>query len=331
MFLGELQPLTDEILDAIGCRELIFAVLKEQQRAKLEHEWELDFALQVENLGRFRGSASYVLGHVEASFRFIPNEIPELRDLGHGPTVERFCSLHEGLVLITGMSGCGKTTTLASMTQKISREQRVNVVSIEDPIEYVFSHGSGLVKQRQVGADTHNFPDALRNALRGDADVIVIGEMRDLETMRAAIRAAETGHLVISTLHTTEATTTISRIFDAFPEEQQDYLGSQLAACLQGVVCQHLIPRLDQPGRVLASEVMTRSSGIAACIRRRNIQQIPGLIQLGGSDGMHSIDDSLAHLMQHGFISLDDAVARCRDKSMIRAAHQDMLKSQNKK
>lgn len=159
---GQLQPLTNEILDIGDIRDLIFGVLKETQRAKLEQDWELDFAIQVENLGRFRGNACYVVGRVEASFRFIPEVIPELRDLGHGPTVESLCTLRDGLILVTGTSNAGKTTTLSSMTQQISRERQVNIVSIEDPIEYVFKHSRSLIRQRQVGSDTHSFAQALR-------------------------------------------------------------------------------------------------------------------------------------------------------------------------
>lgn len=322
---GILQPLTEDVLDGEDCRELIFGVLKETQRARLEQEWELDFAIDVENLGRFRGTAFYTMSHVEGCFRFVPAEIPELADLGHGPTVERMCAEDHGLVLVTGVSGAGKTTTLASMVQKIARERGGHTICIEDPIEYVFQHHRGVVQQRQVSGDTQSFVNALRSALRADADVIVIGEMRDLESIRIAITAAETGHLVIGTLHTTDASTTVARILDAFPEEVQDYVSSQLAHSLIGVVSQHLITRADQPGRVLASEVLRNNSGIAACIRGRRFSQLPGLIQIGGQDGMHTIDDSLAHLLRNGFIDLDDALVRCRDKSVMHQAHQQLL------
>jgi twitching motility protein PilT len=318
---GILQPLTDEVLDAETCREIILGGLKESQRSRLEQEWELDFAIEVENLGRFRGTVYYVTSHLEGSFRHVPEHIPDLADLGHGPNVERMCDREHGLILIAGTSGSGKTTTLASMIQKVARERGGNIVSIEDPVEYVFKHHRGVVRQRQVGADTQSFVHALRSALRADADVIVIGEMRDLESIRIAITAAETGHLVIGTLHTTDASTTVARILDAFPEEIQDYVSSQLAHSLIGVVCQHLITRLDQPGRVLATEVMTNNHGISACIRSRRFAQLPGLIQIGGNDGMHTIDDSLSHLLRHGFISLEDALARCRDKNMIHQAN----------
>ncbi len=325
-FAGVLMPvIDDEVLDIVDLRELIFGVLKENQRAKLEQEWELDFAIQVENLGRFRGNACYVMGRIEASFRYIPSVIPELRDLGHGPTVEGFAQLRDGLVLVTGTSNCGKTTTLSSMTQHISRTRQANIVSIEDPIEYIFSHGQSLVRQRQVGADTHTFASAIKSALRQDADVIVISELRDLETIRTALTAAETGHLVISTLHTQDAPGTILRVLDAFPEEQQDFVASQMANSLRGVICQQLMSRHDETGRVMASEVMVGNSGIRACIRSRRLSQLGNLIQIGSVDGMHTIDDSLLHLANYGFISMEDAIIRARDPEFVKVGHKKFL------
>lgn len=315
---GVLHRITDEILDSNDTRELVLAVLKESQRAKLEHEWELDFAIQVENLGRFRGNACYVLGRIEANFRYVPDTIPELRDLGHGETVENLCQLRDGLILITGVTGSGKTTTLCSLTQRIARERASNIISIEDPIEFIFEHSNSLIRQRQVGADTQSFAQALKSSLRQDADIIVVSELRDLETMRTAITAAETGHLVISTLHTTDATATMTRIFDAFPEEQQDYVAAQLANCLKAVVCQHLLPRADAEGRVLATEILTMNHGMARCIRDRRFSMMPGLMQISAKDGMITIDDSLLHLLTHDHILLDDALAHCRDKDFIR-------------
>lgn len=322
---GSLTPLTDEIFDAADTRELIISSLKDSQRAKLEHECEIDFAVQVENLGRFRGHACFVQGHVEANFRYIADSIPELLDLGHGPPVAELAQCRDGLILITGVSGSGKTTTLSSMTQTISRTRACNIVCIEDPIEFVYQHDRSLVRQRQVGSDTHAFAAAMKAALRQDADVIVVSELRDLETIRTAILAAETGHLVISTLHTSEATGTLTRIFDVFPEDQQDFVAAQLASCLRGVVCQHLIPRKDGEGRVMASEVMIMNHAIGRCIRDRRFSMLAGLIQLGGRDGMHTIDDSLLHLLVHGFISEEHAMAHCRDQDFIRSNYQKHL------
>ncbi len=326
---GVLQPIAAEVLDIVDLRELIFGVLKENQRAELEQKWELDFAIQVENLGRFRGNACYVLGRIEASFRYIPATISELRDLGHGPTVEGFANLRDGLILVTGTSNSGKTTTLASLTQHIARNRQANIVSIEDPIEYIFSHEKSLIRQRQVGADTHSFAAAIKSALRQDADVVVISELRDLETMRTALTAAETGHLVISTLHTHDAPSTVLRILDAFPDEQQDFAASQLAGSLRGVICQSLIVRDDHDGRVMASEVMVCNQGIASSIRQRRLAQLGNLIQIGGPDGMHTIDDSLLHLTSHGFISLHEAVIRARDPDFVQAGYQKILRERN--
>lgn len=328
---GHLRPLTDTPLEGTECRELILGALKETQRARLEQDWELDFGINVEGIGRFRGTACYAAGQIEASFRLVRGDIPELADLGHGQTVERFCQADHGLILVTGTGGAGKTTTMAAMIQKIARERGKMIVTIEDPIEYVFPHHAGIVRQRQVGTDTATFAAALRGALRSNTDVIVIGEMRDLETMRIAITAADAGFLVISTLHTTTADTTVSRILDAFPEEVVDFVSSQLGHCLVGVICQHLIPRADgERGRVMASEVMVNNSGIAACIRSRRFAQIPGLIQIGASDGMHTIDDSLVHLMRHGFITADDALGRCRDRSAIQIVERQIAAQKKK-
>jgi len=324
---GIMQPLVQDVLDVEDCRELVLGAIKESQRARLEQDWELDFAIDVQNVGRFRGTAFYSISHVEGCFRHVPDVIPEIGDLGHGPTVEKMCLQDHGLVLVTGVSGSGKTTTLASMVQKIARERGGHIISIEDPIEYIFQHHRGVVQQRQVGGDTKNFVNALRSALRADADVIVIGELRDLESIRIAITAAETGHLVIGTLHTSDASSSLARLLDAFPEELQDYVGSQVAHSLIGVVSQHLIPRADTPGRVLASEVLRNNEGIAACIRSRRFAQVPGLIEIGGQDGMHTIDDSLAHLLRHGFITFEDAVVRCRNKLMIQQANQQLIAS----
>jgi len=314
---GRMTPVTEEVLDANDVRELILGGLKDTQRSKLEQEWELDFAIEVENLGRFRGNACFCMGRIEGNFRYIPDVIPDLANLGHGPTVEGMCKIRDGLILITGVSNSGKTTTLCSMTQQIARERSCNIVTIEDPIEFVFQHGHSLIRQRQVGFDTHEFARAMKSALRQDVNVITVSELRDLETMRTALTAAETGHLVISTLHTTDVPSTITRILDSYPKEQQDYVASQLSHCLRAVVCQHLIRRTDGEGRVMASEVMVVNSAIASCIRDQRIQQLPSLIQIGGRDGMHTIDDSLLHLLSYDFITLEDAKAHCRDFTFI--------------
>ena len=314
---GRMTPVTEEVFDALDVRELVLGGLKDTQRAKLEEEWELDFAIEVENLGRFRGNACFAMGRIEGNFRYIPDSIPDLSQLGHGPSVERMCQIKDGLILITGVSNSGKTTTLCSMTQTIARERSCNIVTIEDPIEFVFQHGHGLIRQRQVGFDTHEFSRAMKSALRQDVNVITVSELRDIDTMRVALTAAETGHLVISTLHTMDVPSTITRILDSYPKEQQDYVAAQLSHCLRGIISQHLIRRPDGEGRVMATEVMTMNNAIAGCIRDQRLQQLPSLIQIGGRDGMHTIDDSLIHLARHGFITVEDALIRARDAKFV--------------
>jgi len=327
-----IKPLTEDaaVLSAEDTRRLVIDSLKEGQRAKLENEWQLDFALQVHDLGRYRGNACYVSGAIEANFRKIAAEIPDLKSLGHSPVVDRWCDARSGLVLVTGASGEGKSTTLASMAQTIAARRSVNMVSIEDPIEFVHSQGRSLVNQREVGSDVHSFASALKNALRQDADVIIVGELRDLDTIQTAITAAETGHLVIGTMHTNDAPTAIGRIIDAVPKEGQQFVSAQLAWSLLGVVCQYLLPRSGHAGLVLATELLTVNSGIEACIRAGRLSQIPGLIQIGAKDGMHTVDDSLIELLIAERISLMDALAHARDPDFVKEEFQKALKSQRK-
>jgi len=243
------------------------------------------------------------------------------------------------MILVTGASGQGKSTTLASMAKTISNRRSVNIVSIEDPIEFLHSQGRSLVNQREIGSDARDFASALKNSLRQDPDVILVGEMRDIDTMQTAITAAETGHLVIATLHTNDAPTAIGRIIDAFPKEGQQFVAGQLAWSLLGVVCQYLLPRSDQSstseirhssGLVLATELLKVNSGIGACIREMRLQQLPGLIQIGHADGMHTVDDSLIELLIADRISLMDAMAHARDPNFVKEEFQKALKSQRK-
>jgi twitching motility protein PilT len=327
---GVIQSLTEEPLSAEDTRRLVVDTLTEAQRARLENEWQLDFALEVGDLGRYRGNACYVTGAIEANFRRIPDEVGDLKSLGHSPVVDRWCDETRGLILVTGASGEGKSTTLASMAQTIATRRSVNIVSIEDPIEFVHKQGRSLVNQREVGSDARDFASALKNALRQDADVILVGEMRDTDTMQTAITAAETGHLVIGTMHTNDAPTAIGRIIDAFPKEGQQFVAAQLAWSLLGVVCQYLLPRSGETGLVLATELMIVNSGIEACIRDRRLSQIPGLIQIGHPDGMHTVDDSLIELLIADRINLMDAMAHARDPNFVKEEFQKALKSQRK-
>lgn len=327
---GVIEPLTEEPLSAEDTRRLVIDTLKEGQRSKLENEWQLDFALEVGDLGRYRGNACYVSGAIEANFRRIPSEVGDLKSLGHSPMLDRWCDETRGLILVTGASGEGKSTTLASMAQTIANRRSINIVSIEDPIEFVHSQGRSLVNQREIGSDARDFASALKNALRQDADVILVGEMRDTDTMQTAITAAETGHLVIGTMHTNDAPTAIGRIIDAFPKDGQQFVAAQLAWSLLGVVCQYLLPQSGQSGLVLASELMIVNSGIEACIRDRRFAQIPGLIQIGHADGMHTVDESLIELLLAERISLMDAMAHARDPNFVKEEFQKALKSQRK-
>lgn len=321
---GSLAPLADRALTADFCRELVLSVLTEPQRARLEEDWELDFAVQIQDLGRFRANAHYNRGALEAAFRHIPQSIPDLPTLGHRPSILQICDLHRGLVLVTGATGSGKSTTMASMIQYISQRRDGVIVTIEDPIEYVFQNARSLVKQREVGSDTKSFGAALRHVLRQDPDVILIGEMRDTETVSTAISAAETGHLVIATMHTVDAPQAIDRIVDAFSADQQPQIVAQLSNSLEAIIAQRLIPREDTPGRILASEILVANTGVRACIRERRWEQMTGLIEIGAQDGMHSIDKDLERLYLEGFISKEDTIANARNRKTMESLRREV-------
>lgn len=310
---GVIHRLEEAAFDPETVRDLVLDTLTESQRATLEEELELDYALQVDGVGRFRGNVHIARSNTEAAFRFINQEIPEIESLGHHEVVRKFCKLRSGLILVTGITGSGKSTTLASMVKRISDSRSGVIVTLEDPVEFVFQHSSCLIKQREIGGDTRSFPRALRQALRQDPDVIVVSEMRDLETIRIALTAAETGHLVLATLHTADAPQTIDRLVDVFPADQQPQIVTQLASCLEGIICQRLIPRADGKGRVLASEVLVPNHAIRNCIRERKLEQIVGLMEIGHRAGNRTIDQSILALLDAGTITHDEAVFHCRD------------------
>ena len=318
---GSLVPLSDRALTADFCRQLVMGAINEEQRARLEEHWELDFALQIAGLGRFRANAHYSRGALEAAFRHIPERIPELEELGHRPAVQQLCELERGLILVTGITGSGKSTTMASMIQHISRQRDGVIITMEDPVEYVFQNARSVVKQREVGSDTKSFISALRHVLRQDPDVILVGEMRDRETISATITAAETGHLVISTLHTIDAPKAIDRVIDAFPADQQPQIISQLANALEAVVSQRLLPREDGNGRVVATEILMANNGVRASIREQRWEQLVGLIEIGRKDGMHTIDKDLARLYLDGWISKEEAVSNARDQKFVESLY----------
>jgi len=314
---GSLISLDEETLDSTTVRNLIIDTLSEAQRARLEEELELDYALQVEGVGRFRGNVHVARGNTEAAFRFISEAIPELESLGHPPVIHNFCSLRAGLVLVTGITGSGKSTTLASMVKRISETRSGVIITLEDPIEFIHCHSACLIKQREVGGDTRSFPKALRQSMRQDPDVIVVSELRDLETIRIAITAAETGHLVLATLHTSDAPQSIDRLVDIFPAEQQPQIITQLAGVLEGIISQRLLPRADGEGRVLAAEVLRPSYAIRNCIRERKMEQVVGLMEIGFMEGNCTIDRSLTELNDAGLITREEALFNARERALF--------------
>lgn len=314
---GALGAASEETLNPDTCRDMIMGILTESQRARLEQEWELDFAVQVEGVGRFRGNAHYSRGALEAAFRHIPETIPELADLGHDPAIFDLCERRRGLILMTGITGSGKSTTLAAMVKHISERLAGVIVTIEDPIEFLFSNARSVIKQREVGSDTHSFAEALRRAMRQDPDVILVGELRDPETIAAAVTAAETGHLVLGTLHTIDAPKAIDRLVDSFPAVQQAQIIAQLSNALEAVISQRLLPHESGTGRALATEILVGNTAVRATIRERRWEQLVGLIEIGAKDGMHTIDESLSRLYAARSISKEEALANARDKSAI--------------
>lgn len=317
---GQLTPLPVPPLSANEAKNLCYSLLTDSQRHRFEEENELDFSFGIRGLSRFRGNLFLQKGAVGGAFRLIPYEVRGLADLGLPPVVADLTKLPRGLVLVTGPTGSGKSTTLASMIDKINRERHEHIVTIEDPIEFVHEHRKCLVNQREVYADTHGFSEALRHVLRQDPDIVLIGEMRDLETVASALTVAETGHLVLSSLHTNSAVQTINRIIDIFPSDQQPQIRAQLSLILQGVVSQQLIPRLDGRGRVLAVEVMIPNPAIRNLIREQKVHQIYSQLQVGQIKfGMQTMSQSLVDLYQRRLISYDEAIGHATELDEVRA------------
>jgi twitching motility protein PilT len=318
---GVLTALPFPALNSNETKNLCYSLLTDMQRHRFEEQNELDFSFGIRGLSRFRGNLYLQKGNVGGAFRLIPYEMRGLSELGLPPVVGDLTKLPRGLVLVTGPTGSGKSTTLAAMLDKINRERHEHVVTIEDPIEFVHQHKSCIVNQREVFADTHSFGEALRHVLRQDPDVVLIGEMRDLETVEAALNVAETGHLVLSTLHTNSAVQTINRIIDIFPAPQQPQVRAQLSLVLEGVVSQQLIPRLDGRGRVLAVEVMIPNPAIRNLIREEKIHQIYSQLQVGQIKfGMQTMSQSLVDLFQRRLISHDEAIGHATELDEVRSA-----------
>lgn len=309
---GKLQLVKAPPLTHDDTKKMIYSFLSDAQKEMFEKNLELDLSLALPGLDRFRVNVHLQKGSVEAAFRRIPLFIPALEELGLPPIVPELARRSNGLVLITGPTGMGKTTTLAAMIDLINNERTSLIVCIEDPIEYIHYNKKSIIKQREVFSDTKSFSEALRHCLRQDPNIIVVGEMRDLETISTALTAAETGHLVLATLHTPDAPQTIERIIDVFPSHQQQQVKLQLSDCFQGVISQLLLPHASGTGRVLATEVMIATPGIRNLIREAEIEQIPTAIQTGSAHGMKTMDKSLKELYHSGVISYDVALSKAK-------------------
>lgn len=309
--IPDIAPLTPA-----KAKELVAGIADDDLITALEQKKEVDYSFGYKEM-RFRANLYYQKGNIAASLRLIPSAIRSVKDLGLPPILEKFTDHSQGFVVITGPTGSGKSTTLAALIDKINDERREHIITIEDPIEYVFEHKKSIVSQREVGQDTNTFARALRSCLREDPNVVLIGEMRDLETIDAALTLAETGHLVFTTLHTNSAAQTADRIVSVFPPHQQQQIRSQLASVLLGVVSQRLLPRVNG-GRVLAAEIMIANSAIKSLIRDNKVHQIPNIIQTAASEGMISLDKVLAELVSRGEISLEDALTWSIDPKSLK-------------
>jgi twitching motility protein PilT len=307
---GKMVPLQVPPMTASETKGIVYSVLTDQQKHRFEESLELDFSFGVKGLARFRANVFFQRGAVSGAFRTIPWEIKGFKELGLPDVVSSLCERPRGLILVTGPTGSGKSTTLASMIDKINAERHEHILTIEDPIEYLHAHKRCLINQRELHADTRTFPNALRAALRQDPDVVLIGEMRDLETVESALRIAETGHLTFGTLHTNSAAQTINRIIDVFPPHQQAQIRAQLSLVLEGIMCQALLPKANGHGRALAMEILVPNSAIRNLIREDKVHQIYSAMQVGqAKHGMQTFNQSLATLYFKKQITLETAMS----------------------
>jgi twitching motility protein PilT len=320
---GHLRQLTEyPLLTATDTKQLAYSVLTDAQKHRFEEQLEIDFSFGIKNLSRFRANVFNQRGAVGAVFRSIPYEIKTFEALNLPAVIRTLCEKPRGLVLVTGPTGSGKSTTLASMLDKINADRHEHIITIEDPIEYLHGHKNCLVNQREVHADTHGFASALRAALRQDPDVVLIGEMRDLETVESALRIAETGHLTFGTLHTNSAASTINRVIDVFPAHQQSQIRAQLSLVLEGILCQALLPKASGAGRAMAMEIMIPNSAIRNLIREDKVHQIYSAMQTGQEKyGMQTFNQSLANLYFTKQITLQTALGRSSNPDEL----QDMI------
>jgi twitching motility protein PilT len=319
---GALERLPLPPMTAPETKRLAYSVLTDAQKHRLEETFELDLSFGIKGLARFRANIFYQRGAVAGAFRRIPYEILGFKELGLPPIVDGLCEKPRGLVLVTGPTGSGKSTSLAAMLDKVNSEHPVHIVTIEDPIEYLHTHKKAMVNQRELHSDTQSYANALRSVLREDPDVVLIGEMRDLETVESALRIAETGHLTFATLHTNSAPQTINRIIDVFPEHQQSQIRAQLSFVLEGIICQSLLPRAGGKGRVLACEVLIPNAAVRNLIREDKVHQIYSIMQTGQlKHGMQTFNQSLATLYQRRLITLQLAMSYSSNQDEL----QDMI------
>lgn len=315
---GTLREIEDvAVLVSTDTEGLAAALLNPDQRRRLEEEHDLDFAFDISDVARFRGNCFWQRGRIAMALRHIPHKVGSLDELGLPPIMNRLATRPRGLVLVTGPTGSGKSTTLAAMVDLVNRRQRGHIITIEDPIEFLHPHRRCIVNQREVGVDTRSFATGLKYALRQDPDVILIGEMRDAETIGAALTIAETGHLVLATLHTNSAADSVNRVVDAFPAHGQHQVRTQLASVLEGVVTQILLPRPLGSGRVVATEVLVCTDAIRAVIRDEKVHQIRSLMEAGRKHGMQTMNDSLARLYLNGEVRLEVALASSSDPAAL--------------
>ena len=304
---GSLSPIDNtQVLDSEAVEKLIFSILDQDQQQILLKDKEFDFSFAFGDLGRFRVNAFHERGNLAAALRLIPNEISSIAQLGLPKVVESFSNFPRGLVLVTGPTGSGKSTTLAALVDKVNTERAQHIITIEDPIEFTHSSKRSVVVQREVHYDTYSFNAALRSALREDPDVVLIGEMRDLETISAAITIAETGHLVFATLHTNSASQSIDRMVNVFPPHQQPQIKMQLASILQAICSQRLVPAIGG-GRLAAAEILVANPAVRNIIRESKTHQLEAVIQTGGAEGMQSMDHTLAQMVQGGLVTYEEA------------------------
>ncbi len=314
---GELQRMKTDALTGEGTKKLVYAMLNEGQIAKLEREKELDFSFTLHGDHRFRGNVFLQRGTVGAAFRLIPSRIPSIEELSLPPVVEEFAMATQGLVLITGPTGHGKSTTQAAMLNAINRKKKAHIVTIEDPIEFIHANDRSVIEQREVGEDTESFANALKHVLREAPDVILVGEMRDPDSIACALSAAETGHLVIATVHTNDAVQAVDRLLDSFPAHQQGQVRAQMSLSLLGVLAQRLLPRKNGQGRVPAVEVLRNTSAVAHLVREEKTHQLYSIMETHAKDGMKTLDAALKDLYLRGQIEFEEARSRMRNPGLL--------------